>query len=405
MPESAALDDVRPAPEVALGELRARVARFQAFLAEDGLAGAVLVQNVDRYYFSGTMQGGYVVVPAQGDPLLLMRRDPERAAAESPLPVQALGSVRDLAGRVRERFGELPSPLGIERDVLPAGQVERLQALLPGVGLGDATRAIQRTRAVKSPWEMERIRGAARTVAEAVETVPEHLRPGVTELELTARLECELRLRGHGGLIRMRGFNQEIFYGHVMAGATAATPSFLDAPTGGLGTSAALPQGSSRRPIRPGEPVVVDLVGNCGGYLSDQTRVFFLGEPREPFAAAYEAALAVERAVAEAARPGVPASRLYQVAQDAAARTPFAGQFMGDAQKVTFVGHGIGLEVDEVPFLARGFDLPLEEGMVFALEPKFIFAGRGVVGVEDTFRVTSDGVERLTPSPQGLRVV
>lgn len=399
------MSDVETAPQVTAEELRGRAARFQRHLAEEGLAGAILLQNVDRYYFSGTMQAGYVIVPAHGDPLVLVRRDSERAAAESPLPVQTLGSARDLAARIREALGEVPSPLGVEEDVLPVGQLHRLRALLPGAELGDASGAIQRTRAVKSPWEVARIREAAHTVAAAVELVPRYLEAGISEVELAARLECELRMRGHGGLVRMRGFNQEIFYGHVMAGAAAATPSFLDAPTGGLGASPALPQGASRRPIRRGDPVVVDLVGNCVGYLSDQTRIFCLGDPQEPFAEAHEAALAVERAVVEVARPGVPASRLYQTALEAAAGTPFAEHFMGQVQKVSFVGHGIGLEVDEYPFLARGFDHPLEEGMVFAVEPKFVFAGRGVVGIEDTFWVGAEGVERLTPSPQVLTVV
>ena len=115
--------------------------------------------------------------------------------------------------------------------------------------------------------------------------------------------------------------------------------------------------------------------------------------------------MAVQEAVAAAARPGVAASRLFEVALEAASATPFGRHFMGERHKVSFVGHGIGLEVDEYPFLARGFDLPLEPGMVFALEPKFTLQGRGVAGIEDTFAVTGDGVERLTPSPRALRVV
>lgn len=386
-------------------ELRGRVRRFQGHLRAQGLAGAVLVQNADRYYFSGTMQSGHVVVPAEGDPLILVRRDPERAAAESPLPVVPVGTVKEVAGRVKERFGAIPSPLGLELDVLPAVQVERLQGLFPGATFGDATRAILLTRAVKSAGEIAAIREAARVVAEAVETVPEHLREGVTELEFSAAIEFELRRRGHAGACRMRGFNQELFYGHVIAGATAAVVSFLDAPTGGAGLGPAAAQGPSLRAIRRGEPVNVDLVGNFYGYMSDQTRAFSLGPVAEPFGAAFEAALAVQRAVTAEARPGVPASRLYDVALAAAAETPFGASFMGERHKVSFVGHGIGLEVDEYPFLARGFDLPLAEGMVFALEPKFILEGRGVVGIEDTFAVTASGVERLTPSPQVLRVV
>lgn len=386
-------------------EIRSRTRRLQTHLREEGLGGAVLVQNVDRYYFSGSMQSGYVIVPAEGDPLVLVRRDPERAAEESPLPVHPLGSVRELADRVREAFGEVPSPLGLELDVLPVTQADRLKSLLPGVEFGDATRPVMSTRAIKSPWEIGQIRRAAEGVARVVARVPEFVREGMPEIELSANIECELRRLGHGGVNRMRGFNQELFYGHVMAGAPAASTTFLDAPTGGLGLSPALPQGSSSRPIHRGDPIVVDLVGNCGGYLSDQTRVFSLGEPSEPFLEVYETALAIQRAVIAAARPGVPAADLYGVALEAAAESRFAEHFLGEDHKVSFVGHGIGLEVDEYPFLARGFRLPLEQGMVFALEPKFILSGRGVVGVEDTFWVTPDGVERLTPSPHEFGII
>lgn len=386
-------------------EIESRVRCFQGHLRAQGLAGALLVQNVDRYYFTGTMQGGHVLVPADGEPLILIRKDPERAALESPLPIEPVASVRDVPERIRSRLGEIPSPLGLELDVLPYSQFDRLKAMLPSVEFGDASRAVLMTRAVKSAGEVEAIRLAARIVAEALETVPRHLSAGVSEIEFAARLEQEMRRRGHGGFTRMRGFNQEMFFGHVFGGASAATPSFPDAPTGGLGLGPALPQGPSRRALEPGDPVVADLVGNFQGYLSDQTRVFSLGPPREPFAEAFEAALAVQRAVVAAVRPGASAASLYEIALEAAASTPFGGHFLGQRHKVSFVGHGIGLEVDEYPFLARGFDLPLEEGMVFAVEPKFIFEGRGVVGVEDTFVVTAAGAHRLTPSPQELRIL
>jgi Xaa-Pro aminopeptidase len=336
---------------------------------------------------------------------VLVRRDAGRAARESALAVEEIGSVRELSARLKARFGEIPSPVGLEMDILPVAQLERIKSLLPGVAFGDASRAVMLTRAVKSAAEVAAIRQAAETVAAAVETVAVHLKPGVTELELAARLECELRLRGHGGINRMRGFNQEMFFGHVIAGASAGTVSFPDAPTGGRGLGPALAQGSSRRVIEPGEPVIVDLVGNYQGYMSDQTRLFGLERLDEPWPAMFEAAVAVQQAVVAEARPGVAASRLYDVALQAASQTPFGRSFLGEKHRVSFVGHGIGLEVDEYPFLARGFDLPLAEGMVFALEPKFILEGRGVAGIEDTYAVTASGVERLTPSPQTLRVV
>jgi Xaa-Pro aminopeptidase len=376
------------------------VRRLQRELEAAGLAGALLVQGVDRFYLSGTLQAGYVAVALEGDPLVLVRRDPVRAAAESPFPVQPLGSVRQLSDELRAAFGSVPSPLGLEFDVLPVVQVERIRNLLPGVPFADASPALLSARSVKSPAEIELIRSAAEVVSGAVARVPELLQPGVREIDLAADLEREMRRAGHQGLLRMRGFGQEMFFGHVMAGASAATVTGINAPTGGRGPSAAFPQGSSSREIRSGEPVVVDLVGCWQGYHSDQTRMFSLGPPSRECLDMYRAALEVQAAVLAAVRPGVPGAELYRVAIAAAQATPYAGFFLGEQHKVGFVGHGIGLEVDEEPFLAPGYQRPLEEGMVFALEPKFIREGVHVVGVEDTFAVTAAGWQRLTPSPQ-----
>lgn len=386
-------------------EFPLRVERFQRHLAAQGVGGALLAQVTDRYYFSGTAQMGYFFVPASGDPLLLIRKDVERARRESPFPVEPLESMRDLRRAVEAKYGAVPQPLGLEMDVLPVLQRDRFAGLFGGVAFADASQAVMLTRAVKSEAEVEAIRRAARAVGEAVARVPQWLRAGIAEVELAAEVEHAMRLLGHGGFMPMRGFNQRLFYGHIFAGATAAEPSGFDAPTGGMGLSAAVAQGSSRHAIEAGEPVVVDVVGHWGGYLCDQTRMFSVGRPRAPFEAVFEAARDIQRAVAEAARPGVKASRLYEIALEHAAQTPFADHFLGDADKVSFVGHGIGLEVDEYPFLARGFDMPLAEGMVFALEPKFIFRGLGVAGIEDTYVVRSDGVERLTVSPREWGII
>ena len=70
--------------------------------------------------------------------------------------------------------------------------------------------------------------------------------------------------------------------------------------------------------------------------------------------------------------------------------------------KTSFIGHGIGLELNEPPFIADGHDYPLEEGMTFALEPKMVFVGEGAVGTENTYLVTARGVRKLTPAPEDL---
>lgn len=392
-------------PTFDLAEGRRRVGRVQAELAAAGLGGMLLQQTMDRYYITGTAQAGFVMVGAQGDPLVLVRRDPDRAALESPFAVTPLTSARHLAEQVQERFGEVPQPLGLELDVLPVTQAERLKAGFPGVRFGDATPALMGARAVKGEGEIALIRRAAAGVTATVARVPEWLSVGVREIDLAADVERELRRQGHLGIVRMRGFGQEIFYGHVMAGATAAAVSGGNAPTGGTGLSPSFPQGAGERAIGAGEPVVVDLVGAWGGYYSDQTRMFSIGQPHAEHLAMYQAALQVHGAVLDAVHPGVSGAELYRIALEAAAATPFGDYFLGERHKVGFVGHGVGLELDEEPFLAPGYRKPLEAGMVFALEPKFIREGVVVVGVEDTLLVTANGYERLTESPQEWGVV
>lgn len=391
-----------PAPD--RGEILGRIKRLQAKLSDKGLDAALIYQNVNRYYFSATMQVGFVVVPAEGEPLILVRRDHVRASGESPLEVTPLKSLREVGSLVVEKFGAMPAKLGFEADVVPVAQMGRLRSLFEGAELVDASRVIAAVREIKSPWEVSMIREAARTVADVVALVGDYLVEGMSEITLSAELERELRLRGHGGVTRMRGFNQEIFYGHVMSGASAVEPSFLDAPTGGVGTSPAMPQGAGAAEISAGIPVTVDLVGNYCGYLSDQTRSFSIGKVEDYYTSAYAAALAIHDDLEQSARPGVSCAELYDRAVALAGEAGFGDYFMGERQKVSFVGHGIGLELDEPPFIARGYDVKLEEGMVFAFEPKFLFDRKGAVGVEDTYVVTGDGVERLTPSPRDVIV-
>lgn len=386
-------------------ELLGRIDRLQNNLVKYSIDAALFVYEIDRYYLSATLQSGYVLVPARGEPVAFVRKSFERAKIESPLNVVELPSIRKLPELVKAALGRQPENLGVEFDVLPHAQLQRLAGMFEGVPLKDVSHALALTRAVKTPYEIEMISGAARIIGDAVAEVAAILKPGLTEIELAARVEYEMRRRGHGGFTPMRSFNQRLHYGHIFAGETAAEPGGYDMPTVGRGLGAAAGQGPSRRAILPGEPIVVDVVGHFNGYLCDQTRMFSIGEPDRIFLDAFEAAKRIQTKVAAAAKPGVKSSELFAISEQAANDEGLAEHYLGQEYKVTFVGHGIGLEVDEYPFLAKGFDLALEEGMVFALEPKFIFKGRAAVGIEDTYVVRPGGAERLTVSEQRFIVV
>ncbi|MDQ3867429.1 MAG: Xaa-Pro peptidase family protein [Actinomycetota bacterium] len=382
------------------GEIDRRVRAFQEALRADGLAGALVIQDVDLYYLAGTAQSAHLIVPAHGEPVLLVRKSFERAREESPLErVEPLRSLRELppalasAGLARGR-------LGLELDVLPAASYLAYARRLEGFELADCSATLRRLRAVKSTWELARIRTAAEMLSPVTEWMARHARPGMTEVELAAELERELRLAGHQGVIRFRGFNQELFFGSVLAGPSGAVPGATETPIVGPGPNVAVSKGASHRPIQVGEPILVDLVGAFDGYLADQTRTFSLGHLDRRFVEAHEAAREILHRVADDVRPGVPGAAVYDRALELAGnRDGFMG--IGD-ERVSFVGHGFGLEIDELPLLARGWDVPLAGAMVFALEPKFLFPGEGAVGIENSYLVTGDGAERLTSASEEL---
>jgi Xaa-Pro aminopeptidase len=395
------------APTVPRSEIARRIGALQAQLARKGLDAALILQTADLFYFAGTIQQSHLWVPLQGEPLLLVRKDLARARAESPLDrIAAIGSPKEIPGLLTANGLAAPQSLGLELDVLPANLYLSYGRIFQGAGLSDISTEIRLLRAVKSDWEIGMIRQAARLADQLAAAVPELLREGMSEIELAGRVEARARALGHQGIVRMRMWGSELFYGHLMAGPSGAVPSFLASPTGGPGVGPAVAQGPGMRPIQRHEPILVDYVFVFNGYLADHTRIFSLGRLPADLEQAHTAMLVLQAEVTAAARPGIPSGRLYQVARESAARQGYGAFFMGaDERRVRFVGHGIGLELDEFPFLAQGQELPLQSGMVFALEPKLVFPGRGVVGIENTHLVTPEGVEQLTRLDEQIMVV
>ncbi|MDQ3994097.1 MAG: Xaa-Pro peptidase family protein [Actinomycetota bacterium] len=387
-------------PMVPRVEIEARIGVFQEALRSAGFGGALVVQDVDVFYLSGTAQSAHLVVPADGEPVLFVRKTLSRAREESPLErVEPLRSLHELSAALGS-CGLERGRLGLELDVVPAALYLQYVHRLDSFELDDCSQILRRIRARKSAWELEQIRRAAAMLSYVDRWVADTLREGMTEIELAAELERLLRREGHQGLIRFRGFNQDIFYGSVLAGPSAAVPGATETPIVGPGPNVAVSKGASPRPIGRGEPLIIDFCGAWEGYLADQTRTFSLGRLDPKFREAYEAARGILHRVAAEARATIPPSALYERAVELAdERDGFMG--LGE-ERVSFVGHGFGLEIDELPVLMPGSDEPLLDGMVFALEPKFLFPGEGAVGIENSYAVTADGVEQLTSAPEEL---
>ena len=164
-----------------------------------------------------------------------------------------------------------------------------------------------------------------------------------------------------------------------------------------------LGKGPDGHVLRDGDPVIADLVGGHEGYLADQTRTFAVGELAPDLRRAYDVCVEILRATEAALRPGAIPSELHAHSEDVAGEAGLAEHFMGHGpQRVRFLGHGVGLEIDELPILAPGFDEPIEQGNVIAVEPKMVFPGRGAVGIENMYAVTADGFETITTANEEL---
>ncbi len=388
-------------------ELRRRAAALQARLAAAGIDLAIAQSNADVGYVAGSILDGWVLVPASGEVRVLARRAAARVQAETCWQVDRMVAVKQLVAELGA-MGLDRGRIAIALDVVPTADYLKLAGALPGAEFVDLTHHLRSVRAVKSEWELDHCRRAAEQVKEAMHTVAYQVVPGHTELDAQRLAEGCLRGAGHQGVMRMRRFGGEMFFGQVCAGANAALPAALDAPLGGAGLYPSAGKGASLQQLRAGDLLVLDLMGCHNGYLSDCTRVIAVGGIEavpEDLLAAQAWCVSVLEHVSDAAQPGVAPSALYALALELAEDAGHAANFMGVApDQARFVGHGIGLEVDEYPFLARGFDDPLEPGMVFALEPKLVFPGRAAVGIEDAFIVTESGVEALPAMPRDVLV-
>lgn len=395
--------------KVPMSEVAGRIVSLQALLQQNGIEAAVIRQNTDLYYFTGTVQDAHLVIPAVGQPLFLVRRDVERAREQSPIrPIVPLKSLSDLPSMV---FGvcetKSPAKLGFELDVLPANLFFMYdEKMFPRQQIVDVGQLIRRVRVVKSPWEIEKMREAAAISKRIAEAVPTFLKAGASEIEVSADLEAFARKCGHTGLLRFRAFNMEIVFGHILSGPEAAVPSYMDAPTGGKGMSPSFGQGPSARRIKPHEVVSVDTMVSNHGYLNDQTRNFSIGEPPPRLMEGYRLIRTIHDRFRALAKPGDISGELYKTVLSWVEEDGWSEWFMGSGEmRVSFVGHGIGLEVDEPPFIAEGHTLALGEGMTFAFEPKLIVPNVGIVGLENTYVVTETGIESLNTASEDFVIL
>jgi len=379
-------------------ELNNRIDRLcQALDAHDpGWQTALITNRVNQYYLTGTMQDGLLVLQKEGNVIFFVRRSFERAKEESPLDnIYAMRSYSDMLSQLGPVLGRTY----METELVPLAMLQRLQKYFTFAEILPLDSVINKVRAVKSSYELDFIKESGRQHRTfLLNVVPDLLREGMSEAELTGELFRAMVRLGHHGVARFAGFQTEIVVGQLGFGENSLAPTNFDGPGGMQGFTPALPcLGSRDRCLKRGDMVFIDIAYGFMGYHTDRTQVYcYKGTPSAQAAALHKECMEVQRAAAAELKSGNIPSEIYAKIT-AGLSNELARNFMGyGPRRVSFLGHGVGLYVDEYPVIARGFNEPLAENMVIALEPKTGVPGIGTVGVEDTYLVTSTGGTPLT---------
>ena len=374
-------------------ELKLRRDKIRALMAQQGIDAALITCNVNLIYTYGRVVSGYLYLPLNAPARLFIKR-PNDIEGEHIHPIR---KPEQITGLLKECGLPLPVKLMLEGDELPFTEYNRLAACFPETEVVSCgTALIRQARSIKTPIEIEMFRRSGIAHAKAYEQIPSVYQPGMTDRQLSVEIERLMRLEGCLGIFRVFGQSMEIFMGSLLAGDNAAVPSPYDFALGGRGLDPSLPGGVSGTLLQAGQCFMVDMGGNFYGYMGDMSRVSSIGKLPEQAYAAHQTCLEIQEEIVAMAKPGTVCEDMYNKAIEIVTKAGFADYFMGVDQKAKFIGHGIGLEINEMPVLAPRMKQELEPGMVFALEPKIVLPGIGPVGIENSWAVTTDGLEKLT---------
>lgn len=374
-------------------EIESRLKGLRERLAEKGFEVALLFSPINLFYFTGLWVKGFLFLTKE-EVKLFVRRPYSQVKESSFLPLYPLESLKILPALIKEGAFKR---VGVEFRAFSWEEGERLKRLLSEFEVKPLDSIIWDLRMIKSPYEIECQKKASQLLAQALRESFSSFKVGMKEIEASALLERALRIKGHPGYTR--SFNRfELAYGYLLSGKEGLFALPFTTGEGGRGIEG-FPGGASFKKIKKGEPILIDYAGFYRGYYVDQTRMASFGKVKkgEEF---FQVSWEIMRKLEKIARPGVPCEELYFVAEEIAEKRGLKEYFMQHGEKISFVGHGVGLEIDEPPVISPGNRSVLKENMVLAFEPKFHVPELGVIGLEDTFFVTPSGLKRLTIFPR-----
>lgn len=378
--------------EELLKDISLRQSKLQSLIQASDADGCILTGSVNIFYMTGSVFSGYYYMPAQGSPYHFVKR-PVGFSLDNTVFVRKPEQITE---ELIKRNIKLPKKVLLEIDTMPYSECNRLINSLNITEVVNASVGLRKIRSVKSEFEISQVRLCAKQHEAVYRLIPSVFKDGMTDIELQIEIERLMRLHGSMGLFRSYGENMDIYMGSLLAGENAETPSPFDYALGGKGTSPTLPLGAAGIKIKKGQTIMVDMAGNYKPWMTDMTRVFSVGKTLDIAYRAHQVSIDIHNYIMDIAKPGTECAQLYNAAMEMVEKNKLEPYFMGTKQQAKFVGHGVGLEINEPPVLTPRSKEVLEPNIIFALEPKFVIPEVGAVGNENTYLVTGSGLEKLT---------
>ena len=377
--------------EALSNDLLIRTQRIQEKMQADNVDACILTTSVNVFYVAGSIYNGYFYLPVEGKPIHFIKRT-SSVTFDNAVHIRKPEQIADELAKLSL---DIPKRILLETDAVSFNDCNRIISSLQNPEVVNASTLLRKIRSVKSEFELSQIRICAQKHVEVYKQIPNIYKPGMTDLDLQFQIELLMRQHGSLGIFRSYGANMDIYMGSLLVGENAEAPSPFDFALGGKGENS-LPLGACGEKIEKGNTIMVDMAGNYSPWMTDMTRVFSLGKVSDLAYKAHQISIEIHETIIQNTKVGTACAELYNTAIDIVKKNQLEAYFMGTKQQAQFIGHGVGIEINEPPVLTPRSKELLEVNTVFALEPKFVIPGIGAVGIENTFVVKENDLVKLT---------
>lgn len=383
------------------GSINSKINRIQNIIIDKQIDACIISSSVNQFWLCGFIFDGYIYIQPEGPAILFVKR-PINLKDDRAVFIRKQEQIPEL---LQEMKHPLPTRLMMETDSLSFNATIRLQKALKVDETVNVSTDLRNLRMIKTSEELVQIKESAEIHSKVYNKIPSLYRKGMTDIELQIEIEREMRLNGSIGIFRSFGENMDIFMGSILAGDNAQSPSPFDYALGGEGVTPILPLGANGSILKSGTTIMIDMAGNYRPYMDDMSRTFIIEQTPDIGYFAHEVSINIHNTIKAFAKPGTSCSDIYNTALEIVKENNLEAYFMGTNQQAKFIGHGVGLEINEPPVLTPRSKEKLAAGMAFALEPKFVLPGIGAVGIENTYIVNETGLETITLCNEELIVL